>query len=208
MKRTNRTKVNRKPKRSCHDIKRFLKIVREARVGHLAFNYDESVHSIPMLCWHMEGFIYFHASVAGRIAELGRTRAEVCISFTILDGLVLAKSAIHHSANYRSAVIYANCQLVQDNDEKFTAMNALMNTVDPSRWNRVRYPNENELNAVCVIKVPVNEFVVKERMGPAQDKEGDLLREVWTGVIPINHQPGSPEPDQYCNDSNTPVIAS
>ena len=91
-----------------------------------------------MLCWVMNGNLYFHASVCGRIAELGRSNAAICISFSVLDGFVLAKSALHHSVNYRSAVIYGDCLVVDDKHETLNAMHALMNSIDPACWDTVR----------------------------------------------------------------------
>lgn len=123
---TKRTKVNRTATRASYDKDLFNTIVDEVKFGHLAFSSDNGVHSIPMLVWRNHDSLYFHCSVGSRLAKLAEAQTDICISFATIDGYVFAKSAFKHSVNYRSAVIYGKCELVNDNAEKLEAFKKLI----------------------------------------------------------------------------------
>jgi nitroimidazol reductase NimA-like FMN-containing flavoprotein (pyridoxamine 5'-phosphate oxidase superfamily) len=154
-KQTIKTKFLRTPKRGSYDKDSFNQIVDEAKFGHLAFTDENGIHSIPMLCWRYNNFLYFHASIASRLAKL-HLQENICISFAILDGYVFAKSAFRHSLNYRSAVIYGKCELVtNDTAEKVEAFHALVDLYDTKRWGQIRQPSQEELNATVLLKLPI-----------------------------------------------------
>lgn len=194
---TSRTTVNRSRNRATYQRETINSIIDAALIGHLAFQDESGIHSIPMPFWRDEEFLYCHCSVASRLVALAINKTPVCISFTILDGMVLAKSALHHSMNYRSVVVYGRFDQLDSGEEKAVALKGLMDWVDESRWDQVRQPNKKELNATAVLRLPLTEAVAKVRTGPAEDKLSDLDRAVWTGVLPYLHLRGEPEPDQY-----------
>ena len=193
------TTVKRNPKRASYDTTKIKAIIDEAMTGHLAFTRNNETHSIPLLFWHHNDYLYCHAAINGRLATLARNKTSVCISFVIQDGIVLAKSALHHSMNYRSAVVYGSFGLVSDHDEMTNAFHALMNLIDQQRWATVRPPTAKELNACAMLKLPLKEAVMKQRIGFADDKKSDLTIDAWTGVIPIEHHLSTPQPDPHCS---------
>jgi len=194
---TNRTKVNRTATRATYDRDLFNTIVDEVKFGHLAFSNGNGVHSIPMLVWRNNDYLYFHCSVGSRLAKLAEAQTDICISFATIDGYVFAKSAFKHSVNYRSAVIYGKCELVNDNPEKLEAFKKLIALYDKNRWEQIRTPGAEELAATALLKIPVVEAVIKVRSGPPVDKEDDKKLDVWAGVVPYLHQTGVPIPYAY-----------
>jgi len=194
---TKRTKVNRTATRSSYDKELFNTIVDEIKFGHIAFSNDSGVHSIPMLVWRNNDYLYFHCSAGSRLAKLAEAQTDICISFATIDGYVFAKSAFKHSVNYRSAVIYGKCELVNDNAEKLETFKKLIELYDKNRWRQVRTPGAEELAATALLKLPIVEAVVKVRSGPPVDKEGDKQLDVWAGVIPYLHQTGAPVQHLY-----------
>lgn len=191
---TARTTVKRKSSRARYDRDLLYQIIQEAIIGHLAFYDGANVHSIPMPFWRDGDYLYLHCSVESRLTMLAKMPQEVCISFTILDGLVFAKSAFSHSMNYRSAVVYGQFQLVPDAQDKFNAMRKFMEFFDKERWHIARQPNQKELNATAVLRIPLEEAVVKVREGAPIDKEADQKLDVWTGIIPYYRVIGAPIP--------------
>ena len=194
---TKRTKVNRTATRASYDRDLFNTIVDAVKFGHLAFSNDNGVHSIPMLVWRNNDSLYFHCSVGSRLVKLAEAQTDICISFASIDGYVFAKSAFKHSVNYRSAVIYGKCELVNDNAEKLEAFKKLLELYDKNRWEQVRAPGTEELAATALLKLPIVEAVIKVRSGPPVDKEDDKKLDVWAGVIPYLHQTGTPIPHTY-----------
>ncbi len=186
-KKTNRTTIKRIPKRANYDSDKINAVIDEAVIGHLAFKMADSVHSIPLPFWQYGGYLYFHCSIQSRLTRLVEQGQQVCISFTILDGLVFAKSALHHSMNYRSVVVYGQCESVLDRDEKFKSLERFMAVFDQKRWQDVRQPNRKELNATGMLRILLTEAVLKQRIGPAEDLKSDLKRDVWSGIIPVKH---------------------
>lgn len=182
---TPRTTVKRMPKRAAYEHDKIVAVIQEAIIGHMAFTSESGVHSIPLPFWHDNGYIYCHFSIQSRLKNLGVEKQDVSISFTILDGLVLAKSALHHSMNYRSVVVYGQCEPVIENAEKFQQLKQFMDVIAPERWQDIRQPNHKELNATAMLKLPLTEAVIKQRVGIAEEKKSDLTRKVWAGIIPI-----------------------
>jgi len=200
-KQTPRTKVTRTAKRASYDKDLFNSIVDEVKFGHLAFADDNSVHSIPMLFWRNGDFLYFHCSAGSRLAKLNEPGKNVSISFAIMDGYVFAKSAFRHSVNYRSAVIYGQCELVANaSTEKIETFKKLIDLYDKNRWKQIRRPSPEESAATTLLRLPIVEAVVKVRTGPPSDKDEDKNLNVWAGVIPLSRALCSPEEYIYPED--------
>jgi uncharacterized protein len=196
-KQTTNTKVNRTANRASYDKELFNSIVDEANIGHIAFKNSNQIHSIPMIVWRHQDFLFFHCSIGSRLCNLAQHSEDICISFAIVDGMVFAKSAFRHSLNYRSAVIYGKCQLVGSTKEKLEALQQMFALYDKNRWEQIRRPNKQEINATALIKIPISEAVVKVRSGPPNDKEEDRNLDIWSGIIPYIRQKGVPIPHKY-----------
>lgn len=190
---TKRTKIARTPKRASYDRELLNKIIDEAIVGHLAFANNLGVHSVPMSFWRDQDYIHCHCSNKSRLASLAQNRSDVCISFAIFDGLVLAKSAFRHGMNYRSAIVYGKPELVEDEGEKLHLLKKFMDSFDTKRWDMVRAPSPKELNVTAILKISLAEASVKVRQGPPIEEKTDLQRDIWSGVMPRNHSYGEPE---------------
>jgi len=190
---TNKTTVKRAAQRASYDDHLIKQIISECLIGHLSFVTHHHSHSIPMPFWHSGEYLYCHCSVNSRLTRLV-DHGDVCISFAIIDALVLAKSAFRHSFNYRSVVVYGQFSAVNDDREKMYAMQQFMNLFDKQRWNKIRTPNKKELNATALLKLRLTETVAKVRTGPPKDKQADLNHPVWAGIIPKYSVYGTPEP--------------
>ena len=193
--------IARAPKRASYEKEVIYPIIEECIIGHLAFKTETGIHSIPMPFWHIDDDLYCHCSIQSRLSQLAKENNPVCISFTILDGFVLSKSALHHSMNYRSVVVYGQFELVKGEEKKRNILKGLVDLVDDRRWDLVRRPSRKELNACAVLRMSLDEAVAKVRIGPADELKKDLSREVWTGVVPVLHARGIPEPDENCRGS-------
>ena len=194
---TQLTKVKRQPKRASYALPFIKAIIEECIIGHMAFMMDKQAHSIPLPFWVYADHLYCHCAIQSRLIQLAQSSQKVCISFSITDGYVLAKSAIKHSMNYRSAVVYGSFNLVENHDEMQQAFATFINIIQNDRWQQVRQPNKKELNATCMLKIPLTEAVAKSRTGPPHDLKSDLKRHVWSGEIPIYTNKGEPVPDEY-----------
>lgn len=189
---TERTKVNQTPDRASYEQDLLYSIIDSVYIGHIAFTTQTGSHSIPLAFWRIDDFIYCHCSANSRLTKLSDNKQEVCISFAIVDGIVFAKSAFRHSLNYRSAVVYGQFECLKNNSEKLKAMKHFVESIDKTRWDKIRTPNEEELDATTIMKMSLKEAVAKVRTGPATDKECDKDLDVWTGIIPYLHQYGDP----------------
>ena len=143
----------------------------------------------------MEDRLYLHGSVSSRMLRCLAAGVPACVSVTLVDGLVLARSLFNHSMNYRSVVILATAEEVTDRNQKVAALKALTDHVVPGRWDDARLPNEKELSATRVVSFPINEASAKVRTGPPNDDEPDYQLPVWAGIIPLAVQAGEPVPD-------------
>jgi nitroimidazol reductase NimA-like FMN-containing flavoprotein (pyridoxamine 5'-phosphate oxidase superfamily) len=142
--------------------------------------------------------LYIHGSVASRMLRNLDHGIPVCITVTLLDGLVLARSVFNHSMNYRSVVILGTATMVNDPAEKLAALRALSDHILPHRWDDSRQPNEKELKATSVLRLPINEFSAKVRVGPPEDDVEDYQFPTWAGVIPLEITSGKPIRDERC----------
>jgi len=182
---TERTKINRMPVRGFYDRDTFYKILDESFICQIGFNIDGKVNVIPTLYGRKDDSIFIHGSKNSRMLNSFENGSEVCFSVTIVDGIVLARSAFHHSVNYRSVVLFGKPEKVESADEKTKALEIIMNHIIPGRWDEIRKPNDKELNLTSVFSLKINEASAKVRTGPAVDDKEDLDLNVWAGVLPL-----------------------
>ena len=207
---TDRTTLKRLPKRGNFDRDAVYKILDEAFVCHIGFIVDGQPVVIPTAYGRVDDRFYIHGSAASRMLRTVEEGVDVCVTVTLVDGLVLARSAFHHSINYRSVVIFGRATAVEDQREKFDAMRSFTQHVVPGRWAEVREPNEGELKATIVLYLPLMEASAKVRTGPPIDDEDDYAIPVWAGEIPLRLVAGLPvadprlrpgiDPPQYVRD--------
>jgi uncharacterized protein len=185
--------VRRKPQRAAYDHESILSILDATALCHLGFVANDRPVVVPTLFGHDGEFVYLHASAAGRLAKVA-SGAQVSVAVTILDGLVLARSAMHHSANYRSVVLLGELEAVTDPDVKVEALRVIVDHVVPGRWAELRPPTTAEVRATAVARLPIAEASAKIRTGPPSDDEADLGLRTWAGVVPLREVAGPPEP--------------
>ncbi len=194
---TNRITVKRFPKRASYDLDYLKTIINIAMIGHLAFEDAGSIHSIPLLFWLHQDHLYCHCAMQSRLTQLANDAKQVAISFVVVDGFVLAKSAPKHSLNYRSVVVYGVFKRVCEEQDKLAAMKALMDLHHPQRWRQVIPPTVKELANTSLLKIRLSEAVSKHRSGPPNDKLSDRRHGVWSGEIPVVYSKGLMRPDSY-----------
>lgn len=181
---TDRTKVRRLPKRGDYELETIRAILDEALICHVGFVVDGAPVVIPTIHWREGDQLYFHGSAASRMLRSLREGVDACVTVTLLDGLVLARSAFHHSMNYRSVVVFGKARVVEG-EEKLSALDALVEHVVKGRSKDVRPPNEIELKQTLVLALPVEEASAKIRTGGPVDDEEDYALPVWAGVLPM-----------------------
>jgi uncharacterized protein len=202
---TERTQVKRLPKRGKYDQETVFSILDTAFVCHVGFTVDGQPYVIPTNFGRSGDMLYLHGSAASRMLRELSEGIPVCVTVTHVDGLVLARSAFHHSVNYRSVVILGQARLVEDPAEKMEALRIFTEHVMKGRWNDVRQPTAQELKATTVLALPLDEVSAKVRTGGPIDDEGDYNLPVWAGVLPLTTSVKSPEPDpQRKNDPPVP----
>jgi nitroimidazol reductase NimA-like FMN-containing flavoprotein (pyridoxamine 5'-phosphate oxidase superfamily) len=192
---TPRTRVVREADRAVYDREAAYRILDDGFLCHVGFVADGQPFVIPTSYGRKEDFLYIHGSAASRMLRCLKDDVPVCITVTLLDGLVLARSVFNHSMNYRSVVILGKATLVDDPKEKIQALHALSEHILPGRWADARQPNERELKATSVLRLPIEEFSAKVRTGPPIDDEEDYAFPTWAGVIPLEIITGTPIDD-------------
>ena len=191
-----RVRLRRKRERGSYDRAVIDAILDEALIAHLGI-VDEQGQPfvIPTLHVRRGDVVYCHGSTASRTLRALAAGAPACLTVSLIDGLVLARAAMHHSANYRSAMLIGCATLVEDPDEKLAALRAVVEHIVPGRWADVRAPSENELKATAVLALAIDEASAKVRSGDPMDDEEDYALPTWAGVIPLISAAGTPEPD-------------
>jgi uncharacterized protein len=197
---TPRTTLRRLPERGHFDFDSLAAILDEALLCHVGFVADGQPFVIPTLYGRVERRLYLHGSAASRMLRTLAQGVPVCVTVSLVDGLVLARSAFHHSANYRSVVVLGTAHLVDDQDEKLRALVAISEHVLPGRWADVREPNPKELKGTSVLALDIDEASAKVRSGPPGDDEEDYARDCWAGVLPLRLTAGVPIPDPLLRD--------
>ena len=192
---TSRTTVKRIPKRGAYDRDTINAILDEAFLCHVGFSVDGQPYVIPTGYGRVGDHLYIHGSAASRMLRNLAEGVVVCVTVTILDGLVLARSAFHHSINYRSVVILGEAKIVTDPEEKNKALFTISEQIIPGRWDEVRPPTDLELKATSVLRLPIAEASAKVRTGDPVDDDEDYSLDVWAGVLPLTLSPGEPKPD-------------
>jgi hypothetical protein len=190
-----RTRVRRLPERGVYDRETIDAILDEALICHLAYVVDGEPRVIPTIHARDGDTLYVHGSNASRTLRTTKGGAPVALEVTLLDGLVLARSAFHHSMNYRSVVVYGRAREVTDPTEKWAAQRALVEHVAHGRAADARMPNQRELDQTTILAIDIEEASAKVRTGPPKDDEEDLGLPIWAGVLPLLTVPGEPEPD-------------
>jgi nitroimidazol reductase NimA-like FMN-containing flavoprotein (pyridoxamine 5'-phosphate oxidase superfamily) len=189
---TPRTTVRRLPERGRYERDESYAVRDAGFICHVGFCVDGQPYVIPTSYWRRDDYLYFHGSAASRMLRTVSGSVRVCLTVTHVDGLVLARSAFHHSINYRSAVILGDAELVSDAAEKSAALEDFVNYVLPGRWPEIRWPNEQEAKATSVLRVKIDEASVKMRSGDPKDDPEDLAMDVWAGVVPLRVVAGEP----------------
>jgi nitroimidazol reductase NimA-like FMN-containing flavoprotein (pyridoxamine 5'-phosphate oxidase superfamily) len=190
-----RTRVVREADRAVYDRETVYRILDEGFLCHAGFVVDGQPFVIPTSYGRKDASLYIHGSAASRMLRQIKDGVPICITVTLLEGLVLARSIFNHSMNYRSVVVLGKATLVDDPEEKLAALRILSEHILPGRWADSRQPTERELKATSVLRVPIEEFSAKVRQGPAIDDEEDYSFPTWAGVVPLEMVAGTPIDD-------------
>lgn len=204
MKSTSRSRVRRLPKRGSYDPAMIHAILDAAFIAHVGFVLDGQPFVIPTLYGREGERLYLHGSAASRMMRTLADGVPACVTVTHVDGLVLARSAFHHSINYRSVVAFGTARAIADPDEKTNALRVISDHLLAGRWAEVRPPNAKELKATSVLEFVVEEASAKLREGPPVDDEDDYALRVWAGVLPLRLRAGDPVPDPRLGDGIAP----
>jgi len=196
---TNKIKVKRMPKRGFYDLETIYKILDDTFVCHIGFTSEGQTFVIPIAFGRKDNAIYFHGAKGSRMLKVLRSGADICVTVSIIDGIVLARSAFHHSMNYRSVVLFGKAEEITEDDKKTEALRNIMDHIIRGRSDEVREPNRKELNATSVFQLKINEASAKIRTGPPIDEEEDMGMNVWAGVIPIKNIAAEPIKDDQLN---------
>jgi uncharacterized protein len=206
---TDRTRVVREAVRAVYDRDTIYRILDEAFVCHVGFANEGQPFVIPTMFARVGDFLYFHGSAASRMLRGLAGGLPVCITVTLADGLVLARSVFNHSMNYRSVVALGTAALIDDPAEKLAALQAFTEKLIPGRWDEARQPNEKELKATSILKLALNEVSAKVRTGGVEDDAADYELHVWAGVIPLRQVADPPIRDERCDPAiPTPACVS
>lgn len=192
---TPRTRVVREPNRAVYDRDAIYKILDEGFLCHVGFVVEGQPFVIPTSYGREDANLYIHGSAASRMLRQMKDGLPICVTVTLLDGLVLARSIFNHSMNYRSVVVLGKATLVENPEEKLAALRTLSEHILPGRWQDARQPNERELKQTSVLRLPIEEFSAKVRQGPPMDDPEDYSFPTWAGVIPIEMKAGEPVVD-------------
>jgi nitroimidazol reductase NimA-like FMN-containing flavoprotein (pyridoxamine 5'-phosphate oxidase superfamily) len=196
---TERTRVVREPQRGVYNRETIYRILDEGLVCHVGFSTDGQPFVIPTLYARIGHAVYFHGSAASRMLRGVSEGANICLTVTLTDGIVLARSVFNHSMNYRSVVAVGKATLVDAPQEKLEALRAFTEKILPGRWADARQPNEKELKSTSILRLPLTEASAKVRVGPPEDDAPDYALPVWAGVIPLRVAAGAPIRDEKCD---------
>jgi len=201
---TKRSELRRLPNRGSHEAEAVYEIFDAAFLAHIGFSVEGQPFVIPTLFGREDDKLYLHGSAASRMLNQLQTGIPACINVTVVDGLVLARSAFHHSMNYRSVVAFGTARKIEEQDKKLHALRVVSEHLIAGRWNDVRHPNPKELKATAVLEFSIEEASAKVRQGPPLDDEEDYDLPVWAGVLPLQLQAKLPVPDERMKPVHTP----
>ena len=199
---SNRNRVKRISNKSDYSKETVHAIIDEALFCHLGIIHDGKPVVIPTIHARMGNHIVFHGSNASRLLKISNNN-EICVTITLLDGLVMARSLFNSSMNYRSAVIFGKGEIIKDHNERMAAFKSITDHIAPGRWDDARQPNNSELKQTSVVRMPIDEASAKISMGPPDDEDEDYALDYWAGVIPINQTYGEPESDPILQEGIT-----
>jgi nitroimidazol reductase NimA-like FMN-containing flavoprotein (pyridoxamine 5'-phosphate oxidase superfamily) len=194
---TERSSLRRLPARGSHELSVINSILDAGFLAHVGFSMERQPFVIPTLYGREEGTLFLHGSAASRMLRELEKGVPACVTVTHVDGLVLARSAFHHSMNYRSVVAFGQAQAITDLDAKTRALRIISEHLIAGRWQEVRGPNPKELKATAVLAFTIEEASAKIRTGPPLDDEEDYQLTVWAGVLPFTTAAGIPVPDEH-----------
>jgi uncharacterized protein len=200
---TPRTRVVREAHRGVYDRETAYRILDEGFLCHIGFSVDSQPFVIPTLYGRKDDHLFIHGSAASRMLRQMKEGIPICLTVTLVDGLVLARSIFNQSMNYRSVVVLGKATLVDDPAEKIQALHLLSEHIIPGRWADVRQPNPSELKQTSVLKLPIEEFSSKVRSGPPIDDEEDYLFPTWAGVVPLEMKTGEAIADERLMEGQT-----
>ncbi|EKO3814823.1 pyridoxamine 5'-phosphate oxidase family protein [Vibrio harveyi] len=194
---TNRTEIKKGAHKAVTDVDKLHAIIDESLIAHIAITNDTGPVVIPMLAWCVDNYVYIHGANNSRLLRSLKQGVQTCLTFTLFDGWVLARSAFHHSAHYRSAVVFGQFEVVEDNNEKDRLLNHFIEQIAPGRTEEVRLSNEKELKATMLLRISLAEASVKVSNFGVNDDAEDMDLPVWAGVLPYRTVVG---PLQACDD--------
>lgn len=192
---TPRNQVRRKPQRGDYQKETVYQIIDEALICHVGFALAGQPYVIPTLHVRQGDAILLHGAPASRLLKVIEAGDDVCLTFTLVNGIVLARSAFHHSINYRSVVLFGRGALIAEPAQKLAALQAFTEHIAPGRWQEVRQPSPQELAATTVVAVTIHSASAKMRSGPPLDDEDDYTLPIWAGVLPLAQVSQTPQPD-------------
>jgi uncharacterized protein len=198
---TGRAEIRRLPARGSQETEVIYSILDAGFLAHVSFEVDGQPFIIPTLYGREKDTLFLHGSSASRMLRRLESGCAACVSVTLVDGIVLARSAFNHSMNYRSVVAFGTARKIEAADAKIRALRVISEHVLAGRWAEVRGPDENELKATSVLEFAIDEASAKIRRGPPIDDEDDYSLAVWAGVIPLTLKAGAPIPDPRLPDS-------
>ena len=190
-----RNKVRRAHERGSYDHDSVHAVIDAAPIAHVGYIIDGQPYVTPTLVWREGNRLYWHGSSASRMLRTVKTGVPVCVTATLFDGWVMARSGFHHSANYRAAMAYGTAMAIQDNADKDAALKVMMDGLFPGRWDEIRASTEQELKATTVVTMEIEQASAKARSGPPVDDDEDYALPVWAGVIPATTFYGAPLDD-------------
>ncbi|MDW1539845.1 pyridoxamine 5'-phosphate oxidase family protein [Vibrio sp. YT-17] len=194
---TNRTQIKKGAHKAVSDVSKLHAIIDDSLIAHIAITNESGPVVIPMLAWRVDDYVYIHGANNSRLLRSLKQGVQTCLTFTLFDGWVLARSAFHHSAHYRSAVVFGQFEVVEDNQEKDRLLNHFIEQIAPGRTEQVRLSNEKELKATMLLRIPLTEASVKISNFGVNDDAEDMDIPVWAGVLPYQTVVG---PLQACDD--------
>lgn len=194
---TNRTEIKKGAHKAVSDVSKLHAIIDESLIAHIAITNESGPVVIPMLAWRVDDYVYIHGANNSRLLRSLKQGVQTCLTFTLFDGWVLARSAFHHSAHYRSVVVFGQFEVVEDNQEKDRLLNHFIEQIAPGRTEQVRLSNEKELKATMLLRIPLTEASVKISNFGVNDDAEDMDIPVWAGALPYRTVVG---PLQACDD--------
>ncbi|HHX8300694.1 TPA: pyridoxamine 5'-phosphate oxidase family protein [Vibrio diabolicus] len=194
---TNRKEIKKGAHKAVYDVSKLHAIIDESLIAHIAITNESGPVVIPMLAWRVDDYVYIHGANNSRLLRSLKQGVQTCLTFTLFDGWVLARSAFHHSAHYRSTVVFGQFEMVENNQEKDRLLNHFIEQIAPGRTKQVRLSNEKELKATMLLRIPLTEASVKISNFGVNDDAEDMDIPVWAGVLPYRTVVG---PLQACED--------